>query len=48
MLMCVYIKGESVVHGVLSVVEKLCTASRCENDGKDGKINLKIMNLKWQ
>ena len=39
MLMCAYIKGESIVHGVLSVVEELRTASRRENDGKNGIID---------
>ena len=41
MFMCICtFKGESVVHGVLSVVEELRAAPRFENDGKNGIINM--------
>ena len=39
MFMCVCtFKGESFVHGVLSVVEEFCATPRFKNDGKNGII----------
>lgn len=42
MCLCV-VKGESAVHGVLSVVEELCATSGCENDGENGIIQMYII-----